>query len=46
MIWPAPKPGKCPIHCHIADHATNNDVEMQGGGGLMMVIVAAGDPAQ
>jgi hypothetical protein len=27
-----------PLHCHIAHHTTNNNVEVEGGGGLMLVI--------
>jgi len=46
VIWPATKPGKWLIHCHISHHATNNNTEQQGGGGLMMVIEVTGDPTQ
>ena len=43
VIWPATRPGKWLIHCHISHHTTNNNTEQHGGGGLMMVInVAAG----
>jgi FtsP/CotA-like multicopper oxidase with cupredoxin domain len=45
VMWPARKPGKWLIHCHIAHHTANNNMESQGGGGLMMVIDVAGDPA-
>jgi FtsP/CotA-like multicopper oxidase with cupredoxin domain len=38
VIWKAQRPGKWLIHCHIAHHATNNNVETRGGGGLMMII--------
>jgi manganese oxidase len=38
VIWMARKPGKWLIHCHIGHHTTNNNVETQGGGGLMTVI--------
>jgi FtsP/CotA-like multicopper oxidase with cupredoxin domain len=38
VIWTALKPGKWLIHCHIAHHTKNNNVETKGGGGLMMVI--------
>ncbi|MES3028402.1 MAG: DUF4396 domain-containing protein [Pseudomonadota bacterium] len=41
VIWTALKPGKWLIHCHIGHHATNNNVEMNGGGGLMTVIDVA-----
>jgi hypothetical protein len=36
----ARQPGKWLIHCHIGDHTMNNNVEIQGGGGLMMMIDA------
>jgi len=26
------------VHCHIPHHATNNDVEHKGDGGLIMVV--------
>ncbi len=32
------QPGKWLIHCHIPHHTTNNNVELQGEGGLMVVI--------
>ena len=38
VIWTARNPGKWLIHCHIGHHTTNNNVETQGGGGLMTVI--------
>ena len=38
VIWLARQPGKWLIHCHIGHHTTNNNVETQSGGGLMMVI--------
>lgn len=41
VIWTARQPGKWLIHCHIGQHTTNNNVETQGGGGLMMVIDVA-----
>ena len=44
VIWPALKPGKWMIHCHISHHTTNNNVETKGGGGLMMHIEVEGDP--
>jgi len=46
VIWPALKPGKWMIHCHISHHTTNNNVETKGGGGLMMHIEVEGDPNQ
>jgi len=41
VIWPARRPGRWLLHCHIAHHMTNNNVETRGGGGLMMVINVA-----
>jgi manganese oxidase len=38
VIWPARRPGKWLVHCHIPHHTTNNNTEQQGGGGLMMVL--------
>jgi FtsP/CotA-like multicopper oxidase with cupredoxin domain len=38
VIWTARQPGRWLLHCHIAHHMTNNNVEMRGGGGLVMVI--------
>ena len=46
VIWPALKPGKWMIHCHISHHTTNNNVETKGGGGLMMHIEVEGDPTK
>jgi FtsP/CotA-like multicopper oxidase with cupredoxin domain len=40
LIWKARGSGKWLIHCHIAHLSTNNNVETQGGGGLMMIIDA------
>ncbi len=45
VIWPARKPGKWLIHCHISHHTANNNTESQGGGGLMMIIDVAGNAA-
>ncbi|RTL41064.1 MAG: DUF4396 domain-containing protein [Burkholderiales bacterium] len=42
VIWTALKPGKWMIHCHISHHTTNNNVEVRGGGGLMMHIDVEG----
>lgn len=36
--WTALKPGKWLIHCHINDHITNNGEEVNGAGGLTMII--------
>jgi FtsP/CotA-like multicopper oxidase with cupredoxin domain len=41
VIWTARQPGKWLIHCHIGHHTTNNNVEMRGGGGLIMLIKVA-----
>src|SRR4030081_355150 len=38
VVWKAREPGKWLIHCHIPHHTSNNNVEMKGGGGLMVVI--------
>jgi FtsP/CotA-like multicopper oxidase with cupredoxin domain len=38
VIWEAQAPGTWLIHCHINDHITNNGAEVDGGGGLTMLI--------
>ena len=38
VVWLARKPGKWLLHCHISHHITNNGAEVDGGGGLVMVI--------
>ncbi len=38
VVWLARKPGKWLVHCHIPHHTANNNVEIKGGGGLMVVI--------
>ena len=38
VIWSAREPGKWLLHCHINHHTTNDNVEEQGGGGLMLVL--------
>jgi FtsP/CotA-like multicopper oxidase with cupredoxin domain len=38
VIWTALRPGKWLFHCHIPHHMENNNVETQGGGGLMMIV--------
>lgn len=38
VMWPAREPGKWLLHCHINHHITNNGAEVDGGGGLTMVI--------
>jgi FtsP/CotA-like multicopper oxidase with cupredoxin domain len=38
VVWPARRPGKWLLHCHINHHITNDNVETQGGGGLTMIV--------
>jgi FtsP/CotA-like multicopper oxidase with cupredoxin domain len=38
VVWEAQAPGSWLIHCHINDHITNNGAEVDGGGGLTMLI--------
>ena len=38
VIWTARRPGKWLLHCHIPHHTTNDNVEEDGGGGLMTII--------
>lgn len=38
VIWTARQPGKWLIHCHINHHTTNDNVEVDGGGGLTTII--------
>lgn len=38
VLWRAQRPGKWLLHCHIPHHTTNNNVEVEGGGGLMLII--------
>ena len=38
VIWTARRPGRWLLHCHIAHHTTNNNVEEDGAGGLTTVI--------
>jgi len=42
VIWTAREPGKWLIHCHIPHHTANNNVEVEGAGGLTMIIDVAG----
>lgn len=42
VVWTARKPGKWLVHCHIPHHTTNNNVEVQGAGGLTMYIEVKG----
>jgi FtsP/CotA-like multicopper oxidase with cupredoxin domain len=41
VLWEAREPGKWLLHCHISHHTTNNNVETEGGGGLMLVLDVA-----
>jgi FtsP/CotA-like multicopper oxidase with cupredoxin domain len=41
VLWEAVEPGKWLLHCHINHHTTNNNVEMEGGGGLMLILDVA-----
>ncbi len=41
VIWTAHNPGKWLLHCHIPHHTENNGVEVEGGGGLTMIIEVA-----
>ena len=41
VIWPAREPGKWLLHCHINHHTTNDNVEEQGGGLMLILDVAA-----
>ncbi len=38
VIWEARREGKWLVHCHIPHHTTNDNTEVEGGGGLTMVI--------
>jgi FtsP/CotA-like multicopper oxidase with cupredoxin domain len=42
VIWTARRPGKWLLHCHIPHHTENNNTEVEGGGGLTMIIEVAG----
>jgi manganese oxidase len=37
VIWKARLPGKWLFHCHLPHDTTNNNVEQNCGGGLMMI---------
>jgi FtsP/CotA-like multicopper oxidase with cupredoxin domain len=41
VIWEAREPGRWLLHCHILHHTTNDNIEVEGGGGLTMVINVA-----
>ncbi len=38
VIWTARRPGKWLLHCHIPHHTTNDNVEVEGAGGLTTII--------
>ena len=38
VVWPAREAGRWMLHCHITHHTTNDGIETDGGGGLMMEI--------
>jgi FtsP/CotA-like multicopper oxidase with cupredoxin domain len=38
VIWEARERGRWLVHCHIPHHTTNDNVEVEGGGGLTMII--------
>jgi FtsP/CotA-like multicopper oxidase with cupredoxin domain len=38
VIWEAREPGRWLVHCHIPHHTTNDNAEVEGGGGLTMMI--------
>ena len=42
VVWTARQPGKWLVHCHINHHLTNNGTEIDGMGGLAMVIDVSG----
>lgn len=41
VLWTACAPRKWLLHCHIPHHTTNNNVEVDGGSGLMVVTEVA-----
>lgn len=41
VVWTAREPGKWLLHCHINHHVTNDNVEEEGGGGLMLILDVA-----
>jgi hypothetical protein len=40
VIWPAREPGLWLLHCHINQQTTNDNVEEEGAGGLILVEVS------
>ena len=41
VVWTARNPGKWLLHCHINHHVTNDGAEVDGGGGMTMIIDVA-----
>lgn len=41
VVWTAKRPGRWLVHCHIPHHTANDNVEVQGGGGLTMILDVA-----
>jgi FtsP/CotA-like multicopper oxidase with cupredoxin domain len=41
VVWTARNPGKWLLHCHINHHITNDGAEVDGGGGMTMIIDVA-----
>lgn len=38
VVWTAREPGKWLVHCHIPHHTTNDNIEVDGAGGLTQII--------
>jgi FtsP/CotA-like multicopper oxidase with cupredoxin domain len=38
IVWTARSPGRWLLHCHINHHITNDGAEVDGGGGMTMII--------
>ena len=41
VIWEARRPGRWLLHCHIPHHTTNDNIEIDGAGGLTMILDVA-----
>jgi manganese oxidase len=41
VVWTARSPGRWLLHCHINHHITNDGAEVDGGGGMTMIIEVA-----
>jgi FtsP/CotA-like multicopper oxidase with cupredoxin domain len=41
VVWTAQNPGSWLLHCHINHHITNDGGEVDGGGGMTMIIGVA-----